>query len=233
MLTATDVLFGPAVVFFSVIASYTDLKEHRIKNTLIIRIFLASLALNTLFFLKTGARYLFFNYLRYLFYYAVFSLFLYFFGLWRPGDAKFFVSMASLLHPNSNSSFAFPFVAFFGICLAFVFAEAVFSKKIKFKFKFSREYLLPVFIAPLLPNFRLSFLILMAVPFLIAKKFPFVYELALPLTLLMFFIYPVNTIGILGGILLYSLLASFKFEGHMPSAPFMSLGFIATFILFP
>ncbi|HDR53600.1 MAG TPA: hypothetical protein ENN60_02945 [archaeon] len=235
MLNATDWLFGPALIVFSLKGARYDLKHHRIPNSLIIRIFAVSFILNLVFFIKSASLLSFTTYLRYQAYYWAFSLLLFFLEFWKAGDVKFFTAMISLLHPSNDFYFTFPFLVFFAIASIFMFVEALTTRKISFRLKFSTLNLLPVIVAPFLSGFRLVSLVgvLVVIPFVISRRLPFIKSVTIPLTIIMLLLFPLNTLKILAFMAIYTLLASFEFEGYLPSAPFMSVGFLASWLLFP
>ncbi|MBR9681998.1 MAG: hypothetical protein GOV00_04345 [Candidatus Altiarchaeota archaeon] len=233
MLNASKLLFGPAIVLFSIIASWGDIKEHKIRNSLILRIFMVSFVLNLVYFIKMPLASGLLIYLWYQAYYWGFSLLFFFLNFWKAGDVKFFIAVASLLHPQTDAQFAIPLAVFFVGSLAFVFFEGLISKSIKFKFRFSKTTLLTIVIAPFLSNFTPIFFVVAMIPMLLAKKFPAINEFAIPLCILMFLLFPMNTLRLLGTLLLYATFTSFKFKGKIPSAPFISLGFILSILWLP
>lgn len=233
MLSVTKFLFGPIFILFLSLASWSDFKEHKIYNSLILRILILSILLNLLYFFKLSILREFLNYLIYQGHYIAISFLLYFLDFWKAGDLKFFITIASFLHPQTSFQFIMPFIVFFGGAFLFIILEGVILKKIKFEFSFSKATLLPIITVPLMPflgTFSLVFILLIAV---MVKKFPRLKELSIPALIFSFLTYPLTTLGFLRAILAFTLISSFKFEGTVPSAPFLSLGLLISFIIGP
>ena len=233
MLSVTKSLFGPLFILFLGLASWSDFKEQKIYNSLVLRILILSVILNSLYFFKLSVLRGFLNYLIYQSHYIAVSFFLYFLDFWKAGDLKFFIVIASFLHPQTSFQFILPFLVFFGTSFLFVIFEGVISKKIKFKFSFSKTTLLSVAVVPLMSFLGAFSLLGILIIALIVKKIPQLKELAIPILIFSFLTYPLNTLSFLVAILAFTIISSFKFEGNVSSAPFLSLGLLVSFILGP
>lgn len=231
LLSAHEWLFGPSLILFSVLASISDLKEHKIRNSLVVKIFVTSLVLNLIFFFSI--QYPFQNLISYVIYqgyYWVFSIILFLLDFWRAGDVKFFVAMASLLHPSNDFSFSLPFLVFFATSFVFVFVEGLLAKQIKFKFEISKKTLVPVILAPFFSGFRLSFVFFILFSLVLVDMVPKIEQLAVPGLIFALLVAPMKALAFLLAIFVFAAISSFKFEGVFPSAPFLSLGFLSTLI---
>ena len=221
---SADPLFFPSVLLFSLAASYTDIRLHRVPNSLIFRILAVSLFLNLLYFIDTGEGLL--VYLAFVAVSALASLVLYLVDFWKPGDVKFYTALSTLVHPTEFSQFLLPLLGFLLLSIAATIVEAAVTRKFRFDPKPSVGMLLPVAVAPLMPLLGVSSLAVIFVMFFIGEK---VKRLKLPI-LAVFFIslllFPLQAIKALLFTVPLFLASSFKFEGHFPSVPFISASFI-------
>lgn len=227
MLNADDLLFGPAMLLLSGLGAYSDLREHRIPNWLVVIGLSSAFLLNVLYFTSSTTASLL-DYALFVFFSAAVSLALWLFDFWKPGDVKFYFTLSTFIHPPSFTDFLVPPAAMMAACLVFAFFEAVFMKKLEFKApKFKINMLLPVAVSALASLVGLeSIWIYVFFAFLGNKLKQLPKPLILAASLFSFIIGPWAALKALATSLVFVLLNSFKFKGEMPSAPFISISFI-------
>ena len=224
MLSAEVLLFAPLLIFFSVIATYTDTKYKKIPNALILRIFASSFLLNLIYFFSGNGQLL--TYLAFILVSATVSIVLWLLEFWSPGDVKFYTALSTMVHPISASSFFLPLLVFLVLSIIVTVLEAIITRKFSFQINFSFGMLLPMALTPFLSFLGLSFIPLVFILFFFGSKFEKFKNTIIVLSILSFIAFPLSALKILAFTLMFFLANSLKFKGRMISAPFISVSFI-------
>ena len=228
MQLAEILLFLPSVLLFSALASYTDIKEKKIKNVLILRMLLVSLILN-LFYFSTNKGFVF--YLAFVGVSTLLALILWWFNFWEAGDVKFYFALSTFIHPKSTTLFLLPFLGFLLLSILITVFEGILTKDIRFTFNLKWGLLLPVAAAPLVSILGMNSLVVIFSLYYIGSKLKLAKQFMIYLAFFMLLVQPLNSIKVLFASLLFFLASSFKFKGDLPSAPLISASFIYTLIL--
>ncbi|MBR9680933.1 MAG: hypothetical protein GOU98_03865 [Candidatus Altiarchaeota archaeon] len=228
MQLAEILLFLPSILIFSIIASYTDMRSRKIKNTLIIRMLLVSFILNVFYFSKNQG--LLF-YLAFIIVSFLLALILWWFDFWKAGDVKFYFALSTFLHPKSTTLFLLPFLGFLAFSIIITVFEGILTKTIEFKLNFSWGLLLPVAAAPLISILGMNALVIVFSLYYVGSKLKIARKFMIYLAVFMFIVQPLNSIKALSASFLFFLASAFKFKGNLPSAPMISASFIYTLIL--
>jgi len=217
-------LFLPSVLLFSAVASFTDAKFHKIKNSLILRMILVSLVLNAVYWVWGQVNIL--TYLGFVIFSALASFALWWFDFWKAGDVKFYTALSTFIHPATLQAFTIPLVAFVTASLIITLVESFLTKSISFSFKPTWSLLLPVAIAPVAPMIGINPLVVVIIFAYFAKSLKVSRNASIFLTLVAFIINPSIALKTAIASFLFFIASSFKFRGYLPSAPLISISFI-------
>lgn len=229
MSSAKLVLFGPALLVFALAGSYFDIKQKKVPNGLVARIFLVSAILNAFYFFNVGSTSWLLFYLAHVAVSAGMALLLWWLGFWKPGDVKFYGAMATLLHPLDTSRFFHPFIGFLLLCIVATLVEAAVTGNWKFEPNFSVALLMPVALSPIMSFFSLNALVFLLLIMLLGRHLRKLKAPLLAFSAVALLLNPLKALGTLALSAGFFLASSIKFKGELPSVPFMSASFAFAF----
>jgi Flp pilus assembly protein protease CpaA len=218
-------LFGPSMLIFTAAASLVDWKHHKIPNALVLRILAVSAVLNTVYFAtrEFGQLFLF---LAFVAVSGAASVTLWLLDFWKPGDVKFYTALSTLVHPPQPSMFLAPLLGFIVLSVLATLLEALLTRKVEFRPEPKAGMLLPVALSPMIALLGISSLPAIFIMLFLGSKLDKFKTVIVAAAILSMAVFPAAALKSLAVAAVFFVLASFRFRGRLPSAPFISASFI-------